>query len=161
MTLFPFHIRRMPDRSIYADRLKWKLPSPFQAPSLKHLQPDFFKAHSLKSELGTFKATAARTWCLCISTQMWQVSCPHNEDMGWAKKLVAVIWLPRSPPSLCPSNPAPTLLSRQPHIPPTSPHVPTSHTHLSFLPPPSIPFLPSRLLVPPVWPLFPHSPPPC
>lgn len=73
--------------------------------------------------------------------------------MGTAKKFFARISLPRSPPSLCPSNPAGSTLW-QPHILPTCvdylsqctlvPSFLTSHTHLSFLPPPT--FLPCLLV---------------
>lgn len=72
------------------------------------------------------------------------------------KNIVAVIYVLCFPPSLCPSNPTPTLLSRKPHIPPpllTPPCTPVpsftpSHTQQSFLL--SSPSPPGSLLCPPV-----------
>lgn len=88
------------------------------------------------------------------------------------KKLVAVICVLCFPPSLCPSNPTPTLLSRKLHIPPPllTPHhhVPQclhfprpTLTNPSCHPPPLLqhPFPALLSPGPPVQPLFPHSPP--
>lgn len=90
------------------------------------------------------------------------------------KKLAVLLYVLCFPPSLCPSNPTPTLLARKPHIPPPcyllttmypstfiSPF-PHSPILLAVLPLSSrIPSLPCCLLVPRVEPLFPLSPPLC
>lgn len=49
---------------------------------------------------------------------MWQIAAHTMKTWDEPKKLVAVICVLCFPPSLCPSNPTPSLLSRKLHIPP-------------------------------------------